>query len=197
MTDTHAAPDPDAAAVREAVEAVRRGDREAFSRIVALYQRRLFGLALMMTRDPAGAEEVAQDGFVRAFMHLRAYDVHRPFYPWLSAIVVRLAQNWLAKRARVVNREGTELDDERDVPANEVDAVAALMTEERDRRLWRAVASLPSGERTAVLLFYRQGLSVGEAAHAIGVADGTIKTLLFRARQRLRRLLGDDLSQEH
>jgi RNA polymerase sigma-70 factor, ECF subfamily len=196
VTGTHAAPDPDAATVREAVEAVRRGDREAFSRIVALYQRRLFGLALMMTRDSAGAEEVAQDGFVRAFMHLRAYDVHRPFYPWLSAIVVRLAQNWLAKHARVVNREGTELDEERDVPADEVDAVAALMTEERDRRLWRAVASLPSGERTAVLLFYRQGLSVGEAAPAIGVADGTVKTLLFRARQRLRRLLGDDLSQE-
>ena len=59
------------------------------------YQGRLFGLVLMMVRQPAGAEEVTQDAFVRAYTHLDRYDDHRPFYPWLASIAVRLAQNWL------------------------------------------------------------------------------------------------------
>lgn len=181
--------DPDAATVREAVAAIRRGQRDAYASIVNLYQRRLFGLALMMTRDPAGAEDVVQDGLVRAFLHLDAYDTNRPFYPWVSTIVVRLAQNWLVQRNRTRVREGTELDPEQDAPTNEPDALAALITDARDRRLWDAVAALSSGERTAVILFYRQGLGVNEIASAVGVSAGTIKTLLFRGRQKLRKEL--------
>jgi RNA polymerase sigma-70 factor (ECF subfamily) len=99
--------DSDAAA-RAAVQAVKRGDRDVFARIVELYQRRLFTLSLMITGDAAGAEEITQDAFVRAFIHLDAYDERRPFYPWLSTIGVRLAQNWLVKRGRLTMREGAE-----------------------------------------------------------------------------------------
>lgn len=189
---TEPAADPDAGAVVAAVSAVRRGDRDAYARIVELYQRRLFGLALMMTRDPHGAEEVAQDAFVRAFLHLDAYDTHRPFYPWLSTIAVRLAQNWLVRRTRTSTREGTELDPDLDAAGDDADPLTELITDERDRLLWRQVAALPSGERTAAILFYRQDMSVREIASALGVSDGTIKTLLFRARQRLRRALGEN-----
>lgn len=52
--------------------------------------------------------------------------------------------------------------------------------------MWQAVSALPSGERTAVILHYRQGLSVAEIAAALGVTAGTIKTQLFRARRNLR-----------
>jgi RNA polymerase sigma-70 factor (ECF subfamily) len=183
--------DHDGATVRETVGAVRRGDREAFGRLVELYQRRLFGLALMMTRDPAGAEEIAQDAFVRAFVHLDAYDSHRPFYPWISTIAVRLAQNWLVRRMRVHTREGHELAPDDDAASSDVDPLVELIRDERDRWLWRAVAALSSGERTAVLLYYRQEMSVRQIASAMGVSAGTVKTLLFRGRHRLRRSLGD------
>ncbi len=177
------------AVVRDAVQAIRRGDSQAFERVVALYQRRLFGLALMMTRDPAGAEEVAQDALVRAFLHLDAYDERRPFYPWLSSIAVRLAQNWLVKRARETTREGTELAEDHAAAAPGADPLAALIAGEDDRRLWRSVAALPSGERTAAILYYRDDLSVRQIAFALGVTAGTVKTLLFRARRRLRHTL--------
>lgn len=184
--------DAGAETVRTAVTAVRRGDRDAFARIVTLYKRRLFGLALMVTRDPAGAEEVAQDAFVRAYMHLNAYDIRRPFYPWLSTIAVRLAQNWLVRRVRQTMREGAALDPEADVAADgEEDPLAEMITAERDRRLWDLVTALPSGERTATMLYYRQDMSVNDIARAVGVSGGTVKTLLFRARQKLRRALGD------
>ena len=180
-------------AVREAVCAVRGGDREAFGRVVELYQRRLFGLTLMMVRDPEGSEEVTQDAFVRAFTRLDLYDENRPFYPWLATIAVRLAQNWLRRHGRVSTRERPLIDLKR-APASATGPVDKLITDERDGRLWRLVAALPSGERTAVMLHYRQGMKVSDVAHAVGVTSGTVKTLLFRARAKLRATLDGAVS---
>ena len=174
--------------VSSAIDDVGRGDREAFGRIVGLYQKRLFGLILMMTRDPSGAEEITQDAFVRALIHLDRYDRARPFYPWIATIAVRLAQTWLRRHGRVAAREGTPLDQDHDRRSS-ADPLGHLVADEADRRLWRAVAALPSGERTAVYLYYRQEMSVSDTARALDVTGGTVKTLLFRARRRLRRVL--------
>jgi RNA polymerase sigma-70 factor (ECF subfamily) len=181
---------------RDAVRAVKRGDREAFAPLVRAYQGRLFGLVLMMMRDRIEAEEVTQDAFVRAFTHLDMYDDRRPFYPWIATIAVRLAQNQLVARGRAVRREGTSLDV---VPEPGVDGrgPASLIEDERRRALWTEVAALPSGERTSVLLHYRDEMPVGDIARTLGVTAGTIKTLLFRARRRLReRLAAVGLQQE-
>ena len=139
----------------------------------------------MMVRQPSAAEEVAQDAFVRAYTHLDHYDDSRPFYPWLASIAVRLAQNWLLRHGRTVRREGTPLEDAEE-PAESPTALTALIADERGRRLWQAVAALPSGERTAVILYYRDEMAVRDIARVLGVTTGTIKTLLFRARRHLR-----------
>jgi RNA polymerase sigma-70 factor (ECF subfamily) len=81
--------------VRSAVRAIRRGEGDAFRHLVELYQKRIFGLALMIVRDHYGAEEITQDAFVRAYKHLDRYDERRPFYPWLATITIRHAQTWL------------------------------------------------------------------------------------------------------
>jgi RNA polymerase sigma-70 factor (ECF subfamily) len=167
------------------VRQVRRGDRDAFGTLVRAYQGRLFGLVLMMVREPAGAEEVTQDAFVRAYAHLDAYDEHRPFYPWLATIAVRLAQNWLRNHGRSVRHEGASLETVQE-PGAAPEALAAVIASERNRELWKAVAALPSGERTAVMLYYRDDMAVRDIASALGVTTGTIKTLLFRARRHLR-----------
>ena len=165
--------------------AARGGDRVAFDQLVLVYQGRLFGLALMMVRDPLGAEEVTQDAFVRAYTRLDLYDVRRPFYPWLSTIAVRLAQNWLRKHAQDSVRKGSAIGVDPPTEASH-DPLGRLIDEERDRELWQSVAALPSGERTAVYLYYRQEMKVNEIARALGVTTGTVKTLLFRARRKLR-----------
>jgi RNA polymerase sigma-70 factor, ECF subfamily len=66
------------------------------------------------------------------------------------------------------------------------EALATLITDERARQLWQAVARLSSGERTAVILHYRDEMAVRDIARALGVTSGTVKTLLFRARRHLR-----------
>lgn len=173
---------------REAVRAVRRGDRDAFGELVQRYEHRLFGLVLMMVRTRAPAEEIAQDAFVRAYTHLDRYNERRPFYPWLATIAVHLAQNWLQRQAPQLRCEGVTLDGAHE-PQIAADALNDLLADESSRRLWRAVASLSSGERTAAVLFYRDELSVADIARALGVTSGTIKTLLFRARRNLRERL--------
>jgi RNA polymerase sigma-70 factor, ECF subfamily len=173
----------DADLVRE----IRHGDREAFSQLVRKYQDRLFGLVLMMVRQPAGAEDVTQDAFVRAYTHIQHFDLHRPFYPWLASIAVRLAQNWLRQDGRAVRREGAPLEGHE--PGVSAGPLTALIADERSRRLWQSVARLSSGERTAVILYYRDEMAVGDIARALGVTTGTIKTLLFRARRHLRQHL--------
>jgi len=170
------------------VRRVRRGDREAFAGLVRVYQARLFGLALMMVREPAGAEEVTQDAFLRAFTHLNRYDERRPFYPWLATIAVRLSQNWLRRRQQTAARERAPLESAQE-PGADPDTLGSLIEDEGSRALWRAIAALPSGERTAVMLYYRDEMAVRDIARALGVTAGTIKTLLFRGRRHLRERL--------
>jgi RNA polymerase sigma-70 factor (ECF subfamily) len=98
---------------------------------------------------------------------------------------VRLSQNWLRRHGRTVRIEGASLETAQE-PAASPGALAALITSERSRGLWQAVAGLSSGERTALLLHYRDEMSVLEIARALGVSTGTIKTLLFRGRRHLR-----------
>ena len=187
---TAAVPESETRTVRSAVQAFRRGEGEAFNRLVELYQGRLFGLVLMMVRDPFEAEEVTQDAFVRAFTRLHLYDENRPFYPWLATIAVRLSQTWLRQRARVSARETTPLRPEivdRNIGGN---PLSELIADEGGRQLWRMVAALPSGERTAVFMYYQQEMKIIEIARALGVTPGTVKTLLFRARRRLRKRMG-------
>jgi len=181
---------------QDVVRDVRRGDREAFALLLHKYQGRLFALVLMMVRQPAGAEEVTQDTFVRAYTHLDHYDDNRPFYHWLATIAVRLAQNWLRHHGRVVIREGAPLDSAHE-PSAAAPALSGLIADERSHQLWAAVAALPSGERTVVTLYYREEMAVNDIARALGVTAGTVKTLLFRARRHLRtRIQAAGLSKE-
>ena len=78
---------------RDQAQPARQGPTpETSSQLVELYQRRLFGLTLMMLRDPSEAVEVTQDAFVRAFTHLDLYDERRPFYPWIAIITQALSK---------------------------------------------------------------------------------------------------------
>lgn len=178
--------------VRLAVRAVREGHREAFGSLVNRYRKRIFGLSLIIVRDPSGAEEVTQDAFVSAYIHMDRYDMDRPFYPWLVAIAVRHAQTWLRRRLRVTGREGAAPDPGPDIAATESDPLQALIADERGRDLWRLVMELPRGQRTAVILYYMQELKVETIARAMGITGGTVKTLLFRARRSLRQKLDSD-----
>ena len=172
-------------AERQAVLAIRRGDHQAFGRLVELHQNKLLSLCRMILQDKMGAEDVAQDAFVRAFIHLEKYDDSRAFYPWLATIATRLAQTWLRRHARSAECEEIGLNPDLQ-PEKSTGPLDQLMADEQGQSLWESVSALSIGQRTSVYLYYRQDLSVKEISRALGITSGTVKTLLFRARANLR-----------
>jgi len=167
------------------VRRVLNGEQYAFDEIVRSYEQRVFSLLFMMTRDRSGAEEVAQDAFLRAYANLQKYDPQRPLYPWLATIAARLGINWINRTGARQTRVASDLDVTQ-LPAGVPNPADDLELRRAGLDLWDRVAHLPQGERTAVLMFYKQELTVSEIANILGVTKGTIKTLLHRGRAHLR-----------
>lgn len=180
--------DPDRALVAAAVA----GDRDAFEALVRRHQTRIVNYATAIVHDPADAEDVAQETFVRAWRSLTRFRGDSSFKTWLYAIATNAARTGLERRARRNRLEDESLDDEAaplaagDVPAGGPDAEAALV---RRESIDRALAALPPDLRAAVVLRDVEGLDYKEIAAATGAPMGTVESRIFRARRRLRPLL--------
>lgn len=176
--------------IADAVYAVRAGNAQAYATIVERFQTLVMTLCVAISRDRQAAEELAQDVFVRAYERLSTFDVGRPMKPWLVKIAYRLAQQRRRVQAKETARRvgAAERMQQNRVHPGPADR---LSVEERSDVLWRAVCSLPESQRTAVVLYYRENLTVEEVAHAMNVSSGTVKTHLFRARAQIRTCLQD------
>jgi RNA polymerase sigma-70 factor, ECF subfamily len=171
--------------VEVAVKAVRAGDVDVFSVIVEKFQDSIMTIAMAMMKDRHRAEELTQNVFVRAYERLSLFDAGRPMKPWLAKITYRLAHDmWRSQSVRARHRQG-DLDNQ-DRADFTADPLESLIAGESARALWRAVETLPLAERTAAILYYREGLTVDDVAESTGVSAGSVKSLLFRARNHLR-----------
>jgi RNA polymerase sigma-70 factor (ECF subfamily) len=163
----------------------RRGDSAAFDQLVLRFQRPVYRLCRRMLRSP-NAEDLAQETFVRAFVHFDRFDAERPLLPWLLAIARRLCLD-LLRRERVMVEVDTmpvAID-----PAPSPERQAALS--EQVSRLERALAELDEGPREAIVLFHVEELSYRDIAAALEVPIGTVMTWLHRGRAQLKRAAED------
>jgi RNA polymerase sigma-70 factor (ECF subfamily) len=173
--------------IARAIQAVLAGDANAFATVVEHFQTSLMTLCVAIVGDPRAAEELAEDVFVRAYQHLGSFDPRRPMMPWLAAIALRLARERWRGQARQRRREAAAA--KRGVDRSEPSPPARLVAIERAEVLWRCVDALPLAQRSAVVLYYRENLSLDEVAAALGVSSGTVKTHLFRARAQIKKSL--------
>jgi RNA polymerase sigma-70 factor (ECF subfamily) len=176
-------PDP---AERGIILAVQNGNHQAFGTLVSQYQARIFGLCLVILKTYAEAQEVAQDTFVRAFAYLDRFNLDQAFYPWLATIAVRLAQSRLKKAAQDMHRDTAYLAEPSRQGVVPQSPLEGLIQDEARRDIWSRVSGLSEGQRTVVFLFYREEMRIADVAMALGVTEGTVKTLLHRARKNLR-----------
>ena len=169
-----------------AVAAARKGDREAFRALVERYQEVAFRAAYLVVRDAAAAEDVAQEGFVRAYGALSSFHEGQPFRPWLLRIVTNLALNDVRARARrqgLLARFGRLRQDPEPAPEG------AVVVGEQQALLWRAINELPADDRVILYLRYFLELPEREIAAAVGKPAGTVKSRLHRAGGRLRAVI--------
>jgi RNA polymerase sigma-70 factor (ECF subfamily) len=130
----------------------------------------------------ADAEDVAQDAFVRAFVHFERFDPERPLLPWLIAISRRLCLDHLRRR-RAMSRADQAPMMPAPLPSPEREA---LLREEL-ARLDQALSDLDEGPREAVVLFHVEAMSYRDIATALDVPIGTVMTWLHRGRAQLKR----------
>jgi RNA polymerase sigma-70 factor (ECF subfamily) len=182
------------AADRTLVLRVRAGDRDAFAEIVRTYQRRVYAVAVRMTRRHEVADDITQDTFVRAYRSLESFDLERPLQPWLMRIAMNVAINYLngaARRERPLPEDGSAGAERRFPREEPLDAnpERALASEELALDLERAVERLPADQRTVFLLKVVEELRYEEIAELLGISEGTVMSRLSRARGRLKMML--------
>ena len=177
----------------DTVAAAQAGDERAFETIVSHYQRSVFGLAYRMTGDAGRAEDLAQDVFLRVWRKLDSFRLSEPLRPWLMRLARNVCINALKrKRVRTLSLDATADDEGRvwEPPADGPAAPDLAETHELAAILEAAIAGLPHVYRVVVTLRHVEGLAYGEIAQSLGLPLGTVKVRLFRARERLRRMLG-------
>lgn len=177
------------------IEALRAGDREAFAAVVDEYSPKLYRLALRMMGDPLEAEDVLQDGFLKAFDAIDSFEGRSSISTWLYRIISNEALMRLRKKkpelisvdAPIRTDDGDEiprrLEDWCCLPEEE------FMTAEAMGQLDRAMDELTPALKTAFVLRDLQGLSTAEAADTLEISEAALKTRLSRARLQLREAL--------
>jgi RNA polymerase sigma-70 factor (ECF subfamily) len=175
----------DAAAERQLVASAAAGSTAAFEQLYRRYSARVHALCLRMTGNVATAEDCVQEAFVQAWRNLGQFETRSAFGTWLH----RIAVNTVLQQARRRRETLGEADSiEREVADRMADPLAA--DPGRDRDLEAAIAALPAGARHVLVLVGLYGHSHEEASQLLGVAVGTCKAQLHRARALLGARLG-------
>jgi RNA polymerase sigma-70 factor, ECF subfamily len=169
------------------VARAQAGDQKAFRDLYRQHAGRVYALCLRLTGDARDADERTQDVFVRLWDKLRSFRGESAFSSWLH----RLAVNVVLNERRTTGRR-----ERRVMPADDPDNVAgaqhAAALQDRGAfgiDLERAIAELPDGAREVFVLFDIEGYGHAEIASLTGIAEGTSKAQLFRARRLLREKL--------
>ena len=181
------------------VERVQSGDQAAFGLLVSKYQRKLLRLVMRFVRDPAEAEDVTQEAFIKAYRALPNFRGESAFYTWLYRIGVNTAKNWLIANGRrmptvtdITSDDGETVDDGGLLRDDETPD-RLLMSKQIGETVNAAMDTLPEELRTAIALREIEGLSYEEISQVMDCPIGTVRSRIFRAREviaaKLRPLL--------
>ena len=168
--------------IPEVVRRAQAGDEDAFQALYREQVGRVYALCLRLAAEPVAAEELTQDVFVRLWERLRSFRGDSAFSTWLHRLavnVVFMAQRGRGRRERrVASVEDPALYD-RGTPPRAGESID----------LERALARLPAGAREVFVLHDVEGFGHAEVGRLLGIAEGTSKAQLFRARRLLREML--------
>lgn len=175
--------------IRHAVD----GDTAAWEALMRAHQQAVFRLAYLLVGDPDDAEDVAQETFLRAWKHLKGFDATRPMRPWLLSIVSNLSSN----RRRSAGRYFAALT--RAFRAEPLPVTIEERSSEQleANELWKAVQKLNVQDQQIVYLRYFLDLPIAETSEVLQVAEGTVKSRLSRALEKLRKVIQDDFPILH
>jgi RNA polymerase sigma-70 factor (ECF subfamily) len=177
------------------VKRVQRGDKTAFDLLVRKYQHKVVKLVLRYVRNPAEAEDIAQEAFIKAYRALPQFRGDSAFYTWMYRIAINTAKNSLASRDRSPIAYDLDLTDPEEshsvqTKLQDPDTPEGLaLTEEIRGIVNSAIDALPEELKTAIVLRELDGLSYEEIAAAMECPVGTVRSRIFRAREAIDKRL--------
>jgi len=173
----------------EIIERIRAGDSRKYALLVNRHKDKAFTLAVRLVGDRREAEEVVQDGFMRAYRNLEQFRGDAKFSTWLYRIVYNLCMTKVSRRRwqpEIVDVHRGEMHDNVFVDEEEIGFDERLENEELKQIVVDEVNLLPEKYRTPITLFYLQEMSYEEITEVMNLPLGTVKTNLFRGRNLLR-----------
>ncbi len=173
---------------------LRSGDHQAFAVFVDKYKEAIFLCCRKLGLAEHEADDVAGETFLAAYKGLSRYAGRAELSTWLWGIAYRQAVSFLRK-----NRRDRPLEAEADgqiADGGQEGPAAAIQSRETEKIVWQAVDRLPKLWALAVILFYREQKSIADIARIMQAKENTIKTYLFRARERLRTDLAPVFAEE-
>jgi len=175
---------------------LRSGDHGAFAQLIDKYKETVFLCCRRLGLTEDETEDVASETFLAAYKGLSRYRGRAELSTWLWSIAYRQAVSYLRKNRRQWQLEA-EPDESRQVGSGkEQEPAAAIQGRETEKIVWEAVGRLPRLWAMAIILYYREEKSIIDIAKIMQAKENTIKTYLFRARQRLKKALAPAFGED-
>lgn len=177
------------------IEAVRKGNIQAFSYLVEKYQKLVYTLALKLLKRPEDAEELAQDTFIKAYQKLDTYEGKSKFSTWLYSITYNAGISELRKRRiEFKSLEEQKFSDQDEMKMH--DYYSETKKEDQEKYLNLALGKLPEDDQVLVTLYYYENQSMDDISEITGLTVSNIKVKIHRARKKMYSLLHEMLNEE-
>ena len=177
---------------------LRSGDHRAFTEFIDKYKETVFLCCRRLGLREDEVEDVASETFLAAYNGLSQYSGQAELSTWLWSIAYRQGVNYLRKSRRHQQLEAEPY--EQIASSKEQGPAATLQGKETEEIIWEAVERLPRLWAMAIILYYREEKSIADIAKIMQAKENTVKTHLFRGRERLREILaaafGEDIDAE-
>ena len=170
----------------EDVYASRRGEPDAYKRLIERHQQHIGKIMWRFSRDPLIHEELVEDVFVEAYMSIGTYREKAPFENWLARIATRVGYRYWKQQARQKKFERFSLEDWDRLTGEAPEGIDSARAAEL---LHNLLAQLPPRDRLVLTLRYLDGCDVAQAAHRTGWTKGMVKVQTNRAKKKLQKLL--------
>lgn len=170
------------------IERVKKGDSPAYAFLVNKYKDMAYTIALKIIGNTGEAQDIAQEGFIKAYQQIGTFKGQSKFSTWLYTIIYRTAINeWKRNRGKTVSIH--EPLDEKYFADSTPSAMENLQTQQKQFHIKQAIGRLPPLEALLVTLYYLNENTVKEIGEITDLSGANIKIKLFRARKKLEREL--------
>ncbi|MBU6335733.1 MAG: sigma-70 family RNA polymerase sigma factor [Chloroflexi bacterium] len=175
----------------------QRGDRAAFTEMMSYYQNYVYSIAMSVVKDPADAEDLTQEAFIRLLRVLPQYNGDSRFSTWLYRLVINLGRDELRRRSRRVRPalSAPTTDDAPDPVAEivdddrQVDPPSAVILSEMQHEMRQAILQLDEQYRTVLTLHYFDDMKYEEISKVLNIPLNTVKSHIRRGKERLMAII--------